>query len=397
MMRSRFGGLRPLQRTGFCLLLLTAAATGEAAHTYPLFDGRSLAGWTASGGCDVAVRNGMILLRGGTGWLRSHHTYADFTLHVEWKPLEDANFDSGIYIRAAADGDTSPTDGFEIDLREGREGEIAGLAAVDRPVLAPTAGGWSTLDIAVVGDGVSAAINGRHAYEAEGIAIPAGHVGFQVDVPQGGQFLLRNVIVTELGYRTLFDGRDLSEWEGASQSADECWTIRSGVLEGLRKKGPWLRSKEQFGDFNLRLQYRVDPGANSGIYVRIPPDGAHHRDTTSEPPAGFEIQVLDDAARRYGKLKDYQYCGSLYDIAGATRRVGKPAGAWNTLEINCRGHQVAVMHNGEPVVDVEPQKFPLILLRQLKGHLGLQNHGGGVSYRNIRIGDALDPAAGRAP
>jgi hypothetical protein len=197
----------------------------------------------------------------------------------------------------------------------------------------------------------------------------------------------------EDGYRALFDGHDLSQWEGADGPADACWKIEDDVLIGLEQKGPWLRSREEFGDFNLRLDYRVDPGANSGVYVRVPADGNHHRDTTTEPPAGFEVQVIDDSARKYGKLKDYQFCGSVYDLAGPKTRVSRPPGEWNSLEINCLGNHVVVVHNDVKIVDVTPTSHPLVNLRQRQGYLGLQNHGGGVSFRNIRIGPPREPAS----
>src|SRR5204863_509284 len=80
---------------------------------------------------------------------------------------------------------------------------------------------------------------------------------------------------------------------------------------------------------------------NSGVYIRVPEDGKHHGEG-----AGIEVQVLDDSAERYRQIKPWQYTGSLYAIAPATIHVGKPAGEWNTLEINCRGKAYHVFHNG---------------------------------------------------
>jgi len=158
------------------------------------------------------------------------------------------------------------------------------------------------------------------------------------------------------------------------------------VLVSRPGKGPWLRSAEQYGDFNLRFEYLVEPGANSGIYVRVPADGNHHRENSSLPAAGFEVQLLDDYAPKHANLKDYQHSGSVYDLAGPTDVVTRPAGEWNTLEINCHGQHVTTVHNGVVIVDIDEAGYPLLALRELKGFLGLQNHGGGVSFRNIRIG-----------
>jgi len=196
--------------------------------------------------------------------------------------------------------------------------------------------------------------------------------------------------ITEFGYRSLFNGRDFSSWVGASGSADKCWRVEEGILECNGQKGTWLRSCEQYGDFNLRFDYLVSGGGNSGIYVRVPPDGNHHRANESLPAAGFEVQLLDDAAPKHAKLKDYQYSGGVYDIAGVTARVSRPAGQWNTMEINCRGQHVTTIHNGVQIVDAAAERFPLLALRQTYGYLGLQNHGSAVKFRNIRVGPAAD-------
>ena len=157
----------------------------------------------------------------------------------------------------------------------------------------------------------------------------------------------------------------------------------------IGKKGPWLRSKEEFDDFNLRFEYQVSPGGNSGVFVRVPEDGKHHRDNDRQPPAGFEVQILDDLAPKHAKLKDYQFCGSVYGICGASPRVSKPPGNWNTLEINCKGQHITTRHNGVEIVNVTPEKYPLIKLRQLKGFLGLQNYSTVVKFRHLRIGPAI--------
>src|SRR5262249_35586580 len=81
-----------------------------------------------------------------------------------------------------------------------------------------------------------------------------------------------------------------------------------------------------------------------------------------------------------------QYSASVYDIAGATPRVSKPAGQGNTLGINARGRRVAVTHNGSVGGDLDEEKFPLIKLRRLKGCLGLQNHTTLRIFRDRRVG-----------
>ncbi|MCA9071388.1 MAG: DUF1080 domain-containing protein [Planctomycetaceae bacterium] len=353
-----------------------------------LFDGESLNGWTAENEAVAEVQNGELLLKAGDGWLRSDHTYGDFKLHVEWKALKADGYDAGIYLRASREGKPFPKRGYQINLKQGQEGTLirvngGKVSGLIKP------GEWNTFDITASGKQATLNINGKQAYQVEGLEIPRGFVGIQVEVPLGGQFLFRNIRITELNHISLLDQNTLTHWEGAGQPAEACWELKNGVLTGLKKKGPWLRSAEEYGDFNLRLEYKVDEGANSGIYVRVPENGNHHRDNEKQPPAGFEVQILDDAAKKYAKLKPYQYCGSVYDIEGANPKVCKPAGHWNTLEINCDGQNITTTHNGMTIVRVTPEKNPLIKLRKTEGFLGLQNHGGGVTFRNLRIGPAI--------
>ncbi len=373
----------------FFVTALNQAAFSQTGHRYPLFDGKTTNGWTAENGAVATVEEGELLLKEGDGWLRSDHTYGDFKLHLEWKALKAESYDGGIYLRASREGKPFPKPGYQINLKQGQEGTLIGIKGGQvKDMIKP--GEWNTFDITAQGTQATLDINGKRAYEVEGLTIERGYVGLQVEVPLGGQFLMRNIEITEVGHTSLFDGQNLSAWEGAGQPAEACWEVREGVLYGTRSKGPWLRTLKEYGDFNLRLDYRVEDGANSGVYVRVPKDGNHHRDNESQKPAGFEVQILDDAAKKHANLKPYQFSGSVYDIAGANPKVSKAPGEWNTLEINCHGQNVTTIHNGQVIVRVSPETHPLINLRSTKGYLGLQNHGGGVSFKNLRIGPAIE-------
>lgn len=385
----KLGLLFSLVTTPLLLAANPHAAFADEGYQSSLFDGKSLHGWTAENEAVVEVQDGELLLKAGDGWLRSDHTYADFQLHVEWKALKADQYDAGIYLRASREGKPFPKRGYQINLKQGQEGTLIRVNGGKVSGLIKQ-GEWNTFDITARGKQATLDINGKRAYQVEGLEIPRGYVGIQVEVPLGGQFLMRNLRVTEFDHAPLLDEKELTHWEGAGQPAEACWELKNGVLTGLKKKGPWLRSLKEFGDFNLRLEYRVDEGANSGIYVRVPTNGNHHRDNEKQSPAGFEVQILDDAAKKYAKLKPYQYCGSVYDIQGANPKVCKPAGHWNTLEINCHGQNISTVHNGVVIVRVTPEMNPLIKLRKTEGFLGLQNHGGGVAFRNLRIGPAIE-------
>ena len=64
-----------------------------------------------------------------------------------------------------------------------------------------------------------------------------GYIGLQAEVPLGGQFEFKDIYVTELKHRPLFNGNDLSGWEGAGRDAKECWTVEEGLLKCTGRKG----------------------------------------------------------------------------------------------------------------------------------------------------------------
>lgn len=366
-----------------------AAEDVPIGHTKSIFDGTSLQGWSVENDCEADVVDGCLRLKAGDGWLRSHHSYRDFALHVEWKALQAKAYDAGIYIRTSPEGKPFPKNGYQVNLLQGKEGNIGSLPGAESTGLVHPNGEWNVFDLKVIGDTVTLAINGKHAYSVAGLKQLDGYIGFQIEVPQGGQFLLKNLRVTELGYRSLFNGKNLAGWEPEGGDAEACWSVTDGLLVCSGKKGPWLRSMDEYDDFNLRLEYRLSTGGNSGVYVRVPKDGNHHRDDETKPPAGFEVQILDDAAKEHLKLKDYQYSASLYDFVGANPRVSLPVGQWNTLEINCRGQHVTTWHNGFRVTNLKAEDMPQLGLRSVKGYLGLQNHSTVVKLRDIRLGPAV--------
>ena len=368
---------------------LCAFADKSIGFRRSLFDGTTLNGWTVENDCEVDVFDGCIQLKSGLGWLRSDYRLRDFDLHVEWKALNLTQYDAGISIRSSRDGKPFPRTGYRVNLLEGKEGNIPNLDGAESRGLIKPAGEWNVFDLRVVGEAASLKINGQRAWNASGLKDLDGWLGFQVEVPNGGQFLFRNIEVVELGYESLFNGRDLTGWEGERGVAEECWSVANGILVCSGKKGQWLRSSLEYDDFNLRLEYIVSNGGNSGVYVRVPKDGNHHRDNDTQPAAGFEVQILDDTAPEHAALKDFQYSASIYDFAGANPHVSRPLGQWNSLEINCHDQQIATWHNGVRVTNISADEMASLALRSTKGFLGLQNHSTVVELRNIRLGSPV--------
>lgn len=365
--------------------LVTPRAIADESVRYALFNGQNLDGWLVSG-CQAGVEDGKLVLQEGNGFVRTEHRYRDFVLEVSWRKRKAENWDSGIYFRCdpPPEGKTWPAR-YQVNLKQDQEGNVGGLPkATSSGLVKPNE--WNRFQLTVIGHAAKLAINGQPAWECDGIVPSDGYIGLQAEVPLGGQFEFKDLYVTELDHRPLFNGRDLTGWEGAGAEASKCWKVEDGLLTCTGDKGPWLRSLAEYDDFNLRLEYRLKPGGNSGVYVRVPADGNHHGDG-----AGVEIQVLDDKAERYASLKPYQYTGSVYAIAPAEKHVGREAGQWNSLEIDCRSSSYVVTHNGIVIVRADAASFPEVARRLGKGFLGLQNHSEEVWYRNVRLGKSLQP------
>ena len=153
------------------------------------------------------------------------------------------------------------------------------------------------------------------------------------------------------GFTLLFNGKDAAHWTALLKHGDKLPLNKSNfsideqgnLFASGSDKSYWMRYEKEFGDFVLRLEYRVGKGANSGIFLRIP-DGKGHPAYT-----GFEVQLLDD----YGQQPGKHTSAAIYDVITPMRNMSKPAGEWNTMEIVCDGPLVVVKHNGFKVVDVD--------------------------------------------
>jgi hypothetical protein len=181
---------------------------------------------------------------------------------------------------------------------------------------------------------------------------------------------------------SLFNGRDLEGWESVGGKAEN-WKVVDGLLVTRGEGGGWLSTIGEYADFELSLEYRLQEGGNSGVFIRSPRQG---------DPAytGMEIQVLDDESARYGQLQPFQYCGSVYGVIPAQRGHTRPAGEWNRMEITARGQRITVKLNGATIVDGDLGQHkeaagdhPGIL--RASGFIGLQSHSEPVEFREIRV------------
>jgi hypothetical protein len=183
------------------------------------------------------------------------------------------------------------------------------------------------------------------------------------------------------GFTALFNGKDLTGWKPTGKA--EVWTAEGGAIVVEKGGGGWLLTEQEYGDFELRLEYKLSKAANSGIALRTPDKG---------DPAyvGMEIQLIDDEGWP-GKLADYQHTGSIYDVVPASKTNNKPVGQWNAIHIVCNGSKVRVDVNGQTVVDANLEdskekkgaKHPG--LSRGKGHIGFQSYNTRVEFRNVFV------------
>jgi hypothetical protein len=186
-------------------------------------------------------------------------------------------------------------------------------------------------------------------------------------------------------WKPLFDGTTLDGWhEFAGKGKCE---VKDGMMHCKGGGGGGIMTDKEYANFEIELEYRTEPGGNSGVWVHVPPDIKPWQDPSYQ---GNELQVLDDDAKEYAHLHPEQYCGSLYDVIAAKRGSTKPAPEWNKMDILSDGRHIKVTLNGNVIVDGNYDQRPEKYLRhpglkRTTGYIGLQNHTGPLDFRNVRI------------
>lgn len=173
------------------------------------------------------------------------------------------------------------------------------------------------------------------------------------------------------GFVALFDGKTLNGWSGASRGG---WIAKDGALHWNKRGAGTLVSRNRYGDFILRFDFRIAKGGNSGVQVRTPRANRASR-------VGFEMQILGD----YGQRPSKSSTGAVYDVIPPTENASKPAMEWNSAEIMCKGPLVKIVVNGKTVQDVNFDDSEKLKDRLRTGFIRLTDHGAYVAYRNIRI------------
>ncbi|WP_209388394.1 DUF1080 domain-containing protein [Rhodohalobacter sp. SW132] len=206
----------------------------------------------------------------------------------------------------------------------------------------------------------------------------------------------------EEGWKLLFDGENADLWRGYNMDRfpQQGWQIENGLLQFQpstvenQSQGLDIITRETYTDFEFKLEWMVEEGGNSGIFYHVL---EQEREIYWSGP---EMQILDnenhpDAAQG---VDGNRKAGSLYDLIPANPQNTNPFGEWNSIKIVSDGPVVEHWQNGEKVLEYERWTEDWFnMLHESKfqcypefgairnGHIGLQDHGDIVKFRNIKI------------
>jgi hypothetical protein len=441
------------------LLLIVSSCNQEKKDNTPwvdLFDGETLKGWSIIGGnATYEVVDGAIVgtstMNTPNTFLRSDKIYGDFILEVEYKV--DPKLNSGIQIRSNSIPSyrEGKVHGYQVEIDPSERAWSAGIydeqrrgwlnPLTDNPAAqkAFKQSDWNKYRIEAIGDTIKTWINDVPAAYVIDDMTATGFIGLQVhgigkdESKDGTQVAWKNVRIitdnvekysqktnlepvitknnlfgreTDQGWKMLWDGKTTNGWRGAKLDhfPESGWEIKDGVLSvlstggGESTAGGDIVTTNQYSNFELKLDFKITEGANSGIKYYV--DTEINKGAGSS--IGLEFQILDDAKHPDAKLGNHEgsrTIGSLYDLIQADpNKVVNPIGEWNQARIVSKNNHIEHWLNGRKVLEYErnsPEYFQLVKESKYEkwpnfgeaeqGRILLQDHGDLVSYRNIKI------------
>ena len=420
-----------------------------------LIDGNTLNGWTILGGnasykVEYGVIIGTTVANSPNTFLTTNNHYGDFILELDYKVNPSMN--SGIQIRsnslpAYRNGNVH---GYQVEIDpslrawsggiydEQRRGWLNPLTDTPKAQKAFKQNEWNHFRIEAIGDTIKTWINKVPAAYLIDDKTASGFIGLQVhgipkDKKAGTQIKWKNIkIITDPpfkysrkssltpintknkltikeqknGWKMLWDGKTAAGWRGAklTQFPKTGWKINNGELTvqasngGESLAGGDIVTTESYGDFELKVDFKLSSGANSGIKYYV--DTNINKGPGSS--IGLEYQILDDDLHpdaKKGSHKGSRTVSSLYDLIQANpNKPIKPIGEWNSAYITSKKGHVEHWLNGVKVLEYERGSANFLKLvsesKYVKwpnfgtltnGKILLQDHGDKVSFRNIKI------------
>ena len=442
----------------FSMILLSVPALLAQKNWVNLFDGQTLQGWKQYGGkARFEVFRGTIVgisvPNTPNSFLATDKAYGDFVLEMEVF-IEDTSFNSGVQFRSHFDPSGNNSAGkvygyqYELDpssrhwsggiYDEGRRDWLYPLSLNPKARSAFKLKEFNKLKIECIGNETRTWINGVPASCLVDMLDYNGFIALQVHAVSkpdfaGQKVYFRNIRIrsltefTELpkgifvvntipnllsdyeiknGWKLLFDGESTKGWRGAYKEGfpSSGWKVQDGEITVLSSEGHEsanggdIVTLDQFKAFDLSFEFKLTPGANSGVKYFVTLKENNHGSAI-----GLEYQVLDDSLHPDAKLgrDGDRTLASLYDLIRADKpaRFIHPIGRWNTgrvivypnnhVEHYLNGIKVLEYERGSPafralVADSKFKVWPGYGEAQ-EGHILLQDHGNEVSYRSIKI------------
>ncbi|MBN2477225.1 MAG: DUF1080 domain-containing protein [Pirellulales bacterium] len=384
------------------MLCPPAMAADDAEGFVPLFDGKSLDGWTQRGGkAKYEAVDGMIVGSSvpntSNSFLCTEKHYGDCILELEFKV--DDGLNSGVQIRSNSldDYKNGRVHGYQVEIDpsdrawsggiydEGRRGWLCNLEKNEPARKAFKRGEWNKFRVEAVGDSIKTWLNGVPAADLKDSMTPSGFIALQVHGVGGRteplQVRWRNIRLKDLGQRhetdgyvSLFDGKTLGGWHTLPGGK---WVVADGVILGTSERSDprhgQLVSDRRYKDFTVRLKFKAVQG-NSGLYFRVDkvagPVGVH----------GFQAEI--DPAVDVGGL--YETGGRAWVVQPTAEEVAKyfKPGQWNEMTVSAHGRHIVVEVNGRKTAELKDDPG------RLEGYLALQLHGGQdmhVEFKDIAI------------
>jgi hypothetical protein len=353
-----------------------------------------------------SVENGELVNDGDGAFLTTEKDYGDIELIIEYKTVPKA--DSGIYLRGTPQvqiWDYTEQDKFAIGADKGSGGlwnnsaENPGknpLVLADKPF-----GEWNRFFIRQIGARTTIYLNGKlvvdnavleNYWDGKRPLVATGPIQLQT---HGGEIRWRNLFVREIppqeanlllqhrdeeGFVCLFNGRDLTGWQGAVDN----YEVVEGAIRCKPHLGGTLYTADKYADFVARLEFRLPVAGNNGLAIRYPGEG--------DPAyAGMcELQVLD--AGYPGRLDPRQVHGSAYGMVPAHVGYLRPAGCWNYQEVTVLGSKITVELNGTIILQGDLSEVKELMANSphpgkdlTEGYFGFAGHSDPCEFRNIRI------------
>jgi hypothetical protein len=438
------------------MAVLSCMAMAAGAREVPLFDGKTLKGWKQLGGAaEYQVRDGAIV--GITrpdvpnSFLVTEQTYGDFILEfdvrqdvgptnsgVQFRSLSTPEFENGRVHGYQTDIDPSPRQWSGSIYEEARRGWFYTGELNPAAKALYQYGEWNRYRVEAIGPRLRVWINGGAVADVIDGQTPAGFIGLQVHSinkpeeagrtvswrnltvqtgklrpkPAMGIFI-RNNLPNDLhpdekaqGWRLLWDGKTTQGWRSTRGEAfpAQGWSVAKGELAVLPQGGGGdIMTEEEFGAFELQLEFKVSAGANSGIFYYLAPPWV---DPASGAPNALEYQILDDEKHPDAKqgIEGNRTLASLYDIyprAKLMTNVGiaPKVDVWQHARIVSRADgRVEHWLNGVKVLEyqrgsadyrahVAAGKFKQspAFGEARTGRISLQDHGDAVAFRSIKI------------